>query len=284
MNNFYPKITIVIATYNSGKTLAQTLDSVMGQTYPKIELIIIDGGSTDLTLDIIQRYKNSISYWVSEPDKGVYDAFNKGVQHATGEYVQFLGSDDSLCEATTIEQVVASLSEEVDILSANVWLVDEKTNLQFLLSNSHAIDKKDFDGRMIPHPGMFTRRTLLLKYPFDVSYRIAADYQFFLQCYFDDNKFLFIDTPVVFFSSCGMSSTNEVKLMEENKRIWEKFDLDLDVQLKKDNRIKHLLKTMLKTIGLLERVQYIINRYLRKTWVPHNCKWTECRWCANRTS
>lgn len=282
MNNFYPKITIVIATYNSGKTLTQTLDSVVGQTYPKIELIIIDGGSTDLTLDIINRYKNFISYWVSEPDKGVYDAFNKGVQHATGEYIQFLGSDDSLCEATTIEQVVANLSKEIDILSANVWLVDERTNLQCLLSNSHAIDKKDFDGRMIPHPGMFTRRNLLLKYPFDLTYQIAADYQFFLQCYFDDKKFLFIDVPVVFFSSCGMSSTNEVKLMEENKRLWEKFNLDLDAQFPNDDSVRHMLKTMLKKAGLFEYVRYIINRYLRQTWVPHNCKWAGCRWCLSR--
>jgi glycosyltransferase involved in cell wall biosynthesis len=280
VNNFKPKITIIIATYNSEKTLEQTLASVAGQIYSNIELIVIDGGSTDLTVDIIRKYENIISYWETEPDEGVYDAFNKGVKHATGEYVQFLGSDDCLCEATTIEYVVANLSDEIDVLSATVWLVDEKTNLQYLLNNSHAVDKKSFDGRMIPHPGMFVKRELLLKHPFDISYQIAADYLFFLECYFENARFAFIDKPVVFFSSCGISSTNEVKLNEENEKIWRKFHLDLKIT--EDNMTKHLLKNFLKGIGLFEVARYLINRYLREKWVPHICEWTGCRWCRNR--
>lgn len=278
-----PKITIVIATYNSAKTLEQSIASVIGQTYSNIELVIIDGGSTDNTRDIIRKYEKSISFWVSENDKGIYDAFNKGVQHATGEYIQFLGSDDSLCESTTIEQVADNLSNDVDILSANVWVVDEKTNFQQLACNSCAIEKRKFDGGMIPHPGMFVRREILLEHPFDITYRIAADYLFFLSCYYNNEYiFKFIDLPIVFFSSCGISSTSKVQLREENERIWKQFNIN--PKNFEGNKIKRLMKAMLKKIGIFLLLKVFINKYIRKSYVLHKCKWPLCRWCKQKES
>ena len=92
--NTPPLITIITVAYNAVKDIENTILSVLNQTYPNIEYIIIDGGSTDGTLDIIKKYEDKISYWVSEPDKGIYDAMNKGIVKANGDYLFFLGADD----------------------------------------------------------------------------------------------------------------------------------------------------------------------------------------------
>ena len=92
------KISVVTVCYNAADTIEKTMLSVLNQTYHDIEYIIIDGGSTDGTVEIIRKYADRIAYWVSEPDKGIYDAMNKGIKVATGEYIYFLGADDLLCE------------------------------------------------------------------------------------------------------------------------------------------------------------------------------------------
>lgn len=275
------KISVITASYNSARTIEQTIQSVVGQTYGNIEYIIIDGGSTDGTVDIIKKYEDKIAYWVSEPDKGIYDAFNKGVQAATGEYVQFLGSDDCLCDVSSIKNVIQNLSIDVDILSANVWEVEGRWSIQRIINNAHAIDKRRFNGNMIPHPGMFTRRELLLEHPFDISYKIAADYLFFLTCYYDEKvKFSYIELPVVFFSSEGISSNQLRLLTEENNRVRSNFHLTSKEESASET-IKNGIKIIFKKCGVFEPIRYFVNRYVRKTWIPHHCKWELCRWCKH---
>lgn len=98
------KISIITVSYNAAKTIEQTIQSVVNQTYDNIEYIIIDGGSTDGTVDIIKKYEDKIAYWVSEPDKGIYDAMNKGILKASGEYIYFLGADDWLYNESVMER------------------------------------------------------------------------------------------------------------------------------------------------------------------------------------
>lgn len=273
----HPKISIITATYNSVKTLEQTILSVVGQTYSSIEYIIIDGGSTDGTVDLLKKYNDKIAYWISEPDEGIYDAFNKGVAHATGDYVQFLGSDDCLCNEFVIEKIANEIEISVDILCAGVWVVDEINRLQFWATGLKAIEE-GYDYTMIPHQGMFTRRNLLLKHPFDVSYRIVADYLFFLTCYYDEKvHFKYIETPVAFFSMGGFSGELSVLLQEENNRVRTAFGLPL----LEDNKslIKETIKDILKRLRLFEPTRYILNRYVRKNWRIHQCSWPSCRWC-----
>ena len=102
------KISIITVSYNAAKTIEQTISSVVNQTYQDIEYIIIDGGSTDGTMDIIRKYEDRIAYWISEPDKGIYDAMNKGIDVATGDYVYFLGADDRLVDANIIDKISLS--------------------------------------------------------------------------------------------------------------------------------------------------------------------------------
>lgn len=257
------------------------MQSVIKQSYPNLEYIVIDGGSTDGTIELLQKYDAEIAYWISESDGGIYDAFNKGIAHATGDYVQFLGSDDIFCNENTIRDAVAFIDDSVDILSCAVWGVDEDQQLQKRYSSMFAKDREKFHGEMIPHPGMFTRRELLLKHPFDTSYRIAADYLFFLTCYYDSSvKFRFCDEPVVYFSLDGVSSRDKHLLDQENQRVWATFGIP---GLPITNRRRERFKEMLRFLHVFEPMQYCLNRYIRRTWQPHHCDWSFCRWCHPQT-
>lgn len=276
------KISIITATYNSATTLRQTIESVLNQDYPNIEYIVIDGGSTDGTVKILQDYSSRIAYWVSEPDSGIYDAFNKGIRAATGDYIQFLGSDDCFCGTSVISQMAAAIDRQTDILSAAIYWIDSRRNLQLKVGNEKARNKEQFDGEMIPHPGMFTRAGLMKEHMFDTSFRIAADYDFFLDCYLNRNVyFRFVDFPAVFFSLDGISGTNSPILQTENQRIWEKYHL---IKTMEDNQAaasRHnkgwrvLIRNAIKAVGLYP--WFLIHF---RGWEPHRCENKICRWCG----
>ena len=124
-----PTFSIITITYNAVRLVEQTLLNVLSQSYPNIEYIVIDGGSTDGTVDIIKRYESGLTYWVSEPDKGIYDAMNKGLQKATGDYVWFINAGDSLCSSDTVQSVVSRLQKRKtlpDIIYGETNIVDEE--------------------------------------------------------------------------------------------------------------------------------------------------------------
>ena len=124
-----PTFSIITITYNAVRLVEQTLLNVLSQSYPNIEYIVIDGGSTDGTVDIIRRYESGLAYWVSEPDKGIYDAMNKGLQKATGDYVWFINAGDTLCSSDTVQSVVSKLQKRKalpDIIYGETNIVDEE--------------------------------------------------------------------------------------------------------------------------------------------------------------
>lgn len=276
------KVSIITATYNSGKTLEQTISSVIEQDYENIEYIIIDGKSTDNTLDIINKYIDRGVKYISEEDTGVYDAFNKGLEIASGDYVQFLGSDDSLCSKDIISKIVSHLDDDTDILSAAIIVVDEKSSKQYIAYNHLALDKTNYRGGMIPHPGMFVRTSLGKKYKFDTSYKIVADYKFFLQCYYDDNvKFKFIDEPVVFFNNSGASSDLEACYAESN-RIYKELGLQFhDSIIDSGSLCKKYIKLGLHKMNMLSPLmKYLEWRRRVFVWEKHYCENKICRWCG----
>ena len=132
MHNFqhlHPKFSIITVTYNAGKVLEDTIQSVITQTYKNVEYIIVDGKSTDSTMDIVNRYREHIHTIVSEPDKGLYDAMNKGIDLATGDYLCFLNAGDELHEDDTLQLIVHSLSGEKelpDVIYGETAIVDEE--------------------------------------------------------------------------------------------------------------------------------------------------------------
>lgn len=171
------KISIVTVCYNSAETIEACLSSVARQDYPTIEHIIVDGGSTDGTLDVVDIYRSQkISNVISEPDDGIYDAMNKGFSAATGEIVAFLNSDDYYIENSLLSEVVENFSDDVSFVYGNVRIVDQSNRL---LRNwitgkqcEHTVK-----NRQIPHPAFFIRRSDLaqLDPPFDSTMRISAD-------------------------------------------------------------------------------------------------------------
>ena len=182
------KVSIITVVYNAVATIEQTILSVVKQDYSNIEYIIVDGGSTDGTLDIVKKYEKKIALWLSEPDHGIYDAMNKGLTHATGDYIYYLGADDCLLAPTSISQVVSFLQDnpEVDVLCASVMMVDTVYRIEKVYSSDFS-EADVLSGYNTPHQGMFVRREILQKHRFDTSYHIAADYKNFLKFYLDQN-------------------------------------------------------------------------------------------------
>lgn len=269
------KISIITVTFNAERTIEQLLSSVSRQTYPNIEYIIIDGQSTDRTKEIINKYKNYVNVFISEKDNGIYDAMNKGIERASGDYIQIIGADDCLCECDTIEKVVNCLSSDVDILSCCQWAVNEETCMQYMYSNSEAKNRKSYKGGMVPHAAMFVKSEIMKKKLFDTKYKISADYKFFLSCYNDKRiRIKFIDLPVVYFSVNGTSS-NVKACEDENKIIYKELGVNYPSIEKRNGIIYYLIKILLDKIGLLN----IVKKMKKNNLIKHSCDNTICRWC-----
>lgn len=217
------KISVVTVSYNAATTIEETILSVVDQTYDNIEYIVIDGGSTDGTVDIIKRYSeggseygkhnNSISYWVSEPDKGIYDAMNKGIAAATGNYILFLGADDTFIG--DLEKVCYLLTN-VDILyvPVNIKSTGKK---YFAYFNKFSLVRKN-----VPHQGIFYSRSLLNKLKYNPKYKLYADWFLNIQCASIKLRKKFVDYPIVLYNDLGQSgiSFDDVFLndLEENTK------------------------------------------------------------------
>lgn len=179
------KITIITVTYNSASTILETLASVARQTYPEIEHIVVDGASTDGTQALIAAHRPSVSKWISEPDQGIYDAMNKGLRLASGEFVGFLNGDDTLADADVIRDIVDAVHKEApDAVFGDLVYVDPsrpKPLVRYWRTGEFAKSKLKF-GWMPPHPTLYVRRQVFDRIgPFDATLRIAADYDFMMR-------------------------------------------------------------------------------------------------------
>jgi len=174
-----PKFTVITVTYNAAPVLEDTIQSVISQTYHHIEYLIIDGASKDGTLDVVKRYEGHITRVVSEPDGGLYDAMNKAIALATGDYLCFLNAGDSFHEDDTLQQIVHSLqgTELPDVIYGETALVDAKGHFLRMrrLAAPEVLTWKSFQqGMLVCHQAFFAKRTLVE--PYDLRYRFSADF------------------------------------------------------------------------------------------------------------
>lgn len=182
----FPIITIIIAVYNGVKTLRQCIDSVSNQTYPNTQLIIIDGGSNDGTVDLLNENQNKISYWSSEPDKGIYNAWNKGLKQSKGDWICFLGADDYFWDDYVLEGMVGTLcrlSDDVNVAYGQVMLLTKENMPLYKIGKPWGQAKLIFSKCMsIPHPGLMHRNGLFKKNGnFDETFEIVGDYELLLR-------------------------------------------------------------------------------------------------------
>lgn len=274
------KISIITVVYNAAATIEQTILSVVKQDYSNIEYIIVDGGSTDGTLDIVKKYEEKIALWLSEPDYGIYDAMNKGLTYATGDYIYYLGADDCLLAPTSISQVVSFLQDnpEVDVLCASVMMVDSVYRIEKVYSSNFS-EADVLSGYNTPHQGMFVRREILQKYRFDTSYHIAADYKNFLKFYLDQNIALKKTAMIVaYYANDGVSGNGtDAQRMEDVRALQENgVNVTAYYAKKKQEKSSHMtniLRWVFDKTGILRQIR------LRRGWKKHRCGWEVCRWC-----
>lgn len=203
------KISIIIATYNAGKVLQRCLDSIRPQKSDGIELLIIDGNSKDNTMEIVNANSDIIDFHVSKPDRGIYDAWNKGIKAATGEWILFLGADDQLMPnaiSVYLEYLSVDLTDNVDIISAKAKMIDSKGNVVCVFGKRFVWD--EFRKNMLFSHGTTLHASIFLKEngAFDLSYKICADYEYFMR---NGNKIKsqFIDKVLIVFQAGGASAT-----------------------------------------------------------------------------
>lgn len=213
MNDDNCKVSIITVVYNGVRTIEQTIQSVMKQTYKNIEYIVIDGLSTDGTKDIIEKYRQFISCYVSEKDEGIYDAMNKGIHKATGDIVGIINSDDwYACDA--VENAVRSLRQgDVDLVYGKVCLVMGEGNGKEIPS----VPLESIWYQMAsPHPTVFVKKKIYEKYGlFDVRYRYAADYDLMLRFFSDKVKFGYLDRVIAYFRSGGSTTVHQKEVYDE---------------------------------------------------------------------
>ena len=180
-----PLISVITVVFNGEDFLEQTILSVLDQSYPHLEFIIVDGGSNDRSLEIIRKYQDRIDYWVSEKDQGISDAFNKGVRLAAGDYINFQGDGDGFVTANTLEALFAEVNIKTDILiSAQVKRIDLQDKVLYV-SRYHPFRKTSLLFRMsLPHQGLFTHRKMFEDFGlFDVKNKFCMDYDLLLRAY-----------------------------------------------------------------------------------------------------
>ena len=254
------KISIITVTFNSEKTLESTIDSVRSQNYDELEYIIVDGGSTDGTIRIINKNQDIISKWVSEPDKGISDAFNKGIRMSTGDLIGIINSDDML-EEGALSAVANCIKADTDVLYGNV--------LSFGDGIKPFIEKpKDlsglYDSMVLLHPATFVMKRAYDKYGvFNIDYKCCMDRDLLLRMYSRGAKFQYVDRVLSKFRQGGVNQrTYLTTTVSEGEKISIEYGMKPAkakiISLKK--RIRFCVRNLLLCTSFGKKLKEIKNR------------------------
>lgn len=221
-NHPTPKFSVITVCYNAEATLEDTIQSVISQTYHHVEYIIVDGASKDRTMDIVNRYRERISVVVSERDKGLYDAMNKGIGLATGDYLCFLNAGDSFHEDDTLQQMVHSIHtpQLPDVLYGETELVDHEGHFLRMrrLSAPEVLTWKSFrQGMLVCHQAFFPRRDLVM--PYDLRYRFSADFDWCIKIMKKSKVLHNTHLTLIDYLAEGMTTRNHKASLKERFRI-----------------------------------------------------------------
>lgn len=204
-----PLVSIITVVFNGEKYLEKTIQSVINQTYANVEYIIIDGGSTDRTLDIIKKYEDQVDYWVSERDRGIYDAMNKGLMLSLGEVIGIINADDWYMIDTVEKSVSALQKSGAEYSMGNIQKVPSRIVAKpiFPLTRGHI-----YQEMMYPHISAFIKKTVYKKVGlFDARYRIAADFDMALRIHIANFRSVYVDTILAMLIEGGISNDTKSK-------------------------------------------------------------------------
>ncbi|MFA7570642.1 MAG: glycosyltransferase family 2 protein [Sulfurimonadaceae bacterium] len=256
INSQLPRVTVVTVTYNAEKFLERTIKSVIGQDYPDIEYIIIDGESTDNTIKIIKQYEENISYWISEPDNGIYDAMNKEINIATGEWINFMNAGDYFFNKSTILSIFKLLDKKSDLIYGDTIFINEK-NLKEQLKKGKDISKF-WKSLPFNHNSLFCKTQIAKNFPFDLKYQIVADSHFISQCISENKNFQYIPLTINYYLEGGYSDQNK------RRRTLERWLLINNLNIIKDEKLdpfyyQRLQKDTQLTKEIIKKEKYDFN-------------------------
>lgn len=209
------KISVITVCYNAADCIEETILSVLDQKYPDIEYIIIDGGSDDGTVDVIRKYADRIAYWISEPDKGIYDAMNKGIRIATGNFINFMNAGDCFYSSTAISESENILKTNPAVAFGSAFCLDPDGDGIEVKPRPFYVQPERFKYTGICHQSTFVRSDLMKKHGFDTKYSIAADYNLLKILHTQGEKFVEIPRCIAIYDTTGISSTNLRCLTQE---------------------------------------------------------------------
>ena len=219
-----PKISIITITFNAEKHIERTIKSIIEQTYKNIEYIIIDGCSKDATIKIIKNYKKYIHYWLSEPDTGLYNAMNKGIKKATGDYLLFMNAGDQLYSQETLQNILQSDSELQDIYYGETTITDENEKIigKRRLSAPKKLSWKSFKkGMRVSHQSFIPKRKITPMY--DETYKFSADFDWCIKILKKASKIKNTNLIITRYLDGGLTKQNLIPSLKERFHIMKKF-------------------------------------------------------------
>ncbi|MGP9688743.1 glycosyltransferase family 2 protein [Psychrobacter sp. AOP22-C1-C5] len=269
--NEQPIITIITSTYNVASDLHWTIDSIRNQSYPNLQWIIVDGNSTDGTIEILKEHDDIIDYWFSEPDTGIYDAWNKALEYIKGDWVQFIGAGDELYEKHTLEKVANYLKDaypKYELAYGQVMHISEKERKELCVSGG---PWEKYRGKWstyvrpeIPdHPSIYHHRCLFERYDFDSNFKISADSLFILEVLQTNNEMLFMNIIIDKFVAGGVSDRYESYpiIYTEMKYAREFLGLKAPYGIRIIGKAKYICKTNLIAYLGKEKSVYLTNKF-----------------------
>lgn len=261
------KISIITVNFNNLTGLKETINSVINQDYANIEYIIIDGGSLDGSAEWIASINDKLYYWVSEKDSGVYQAMNKGIIRATGEYIVFLNSGDYFIDQHVISRCCYEIAkvDEVDIFYGNIFVKNQLNNPDHHHFHPRELSLKFFKNDTINHQASLIKRALFVEFGlYPECYRLASDYWLYIRSLLSNKRYQYLDFPMVIYDFTGISSLDNFKEYKiEQRKIWDMIVPKIVNQLIDENEKLELD---------IARYQHLVHYKLVKAAIDINAK------------